>query len=150
MELLEQESKAWTRKRLGLEIRRNIESIDTTVGPVEWGCRIHRLYLGRGIRPSTIGSLVSWGCRTQRLHRCRGLRPHPKKRPVGLGCRIQTVSLLRGETLPRNFLDITQTKLRLQQWWKFGECRVPLRCHRSQVHSGLEWLTPDRPYQWVK
>ena len=38
-------------------------------------------------------------------------------------------------------LDMTLNNLmvRFQQCWSFGECGVPLYCHRSQVHSGLEW-----------
>ena len=37
-------------------------------------------------------------------------------------------------------LDMTLNNLmvRFQQCWALGECRVPLRCHCSQVHSGPE------------
>ena len=61
---------------------------------------------------------VSWGCRIHWLHLCREVR-HP----------------------PTSILDITLNNLmvRFQQCWSFGECGVPLRCHRSQVHSGPEW-----------
>ena len=61
---------------------------------------------------------VSWGCRIHWLHLCRGVRPH------------QT-----------SVLDMTLNNLmvRFQQCWSFGECGVPLHCHRSQVHSGPEW-----------
>ena len=62
---------------------------------------------------------VSWGCRIHWLHLCRGVRPPP----------ITSV------------LDMTLNNLmlRFQQCWSFGECGVPLHCHRSQVHSGPEW-----------
>ena len=61
---------------------------------------------------------VSWGCRIHWLQLCRGVRPPPT-----------------------SVLDMTLNNLmvRFQQCWSFGECRVPLHCHRSQVHSGLEW-----------
>ena len=62
---------------------------------------------------------VGWGCRIHRLLLCRGVRPPP----------------------PTSVLDMTLNNLmvRFQQCWSFGECRVPLHCHHSQVHSGLEW-----------
>ena len=61
---------------------------------------------------------VSWGCRIHWLHLCRGVRP-----PL------------------TSVLDMTLNNLmvRFQQCWSFEECRVPLHCHRSQVHSGPEW-----------
>ena len=61
---------------------------------------------------------VSWGCRIHWLHLCRGVRPTLK-----------------------SVLDMTLNNLmvRFQQCWSFGECGVPLHCHRSQVHSGPEW-----------
>ena len=61
---------------------------------------------------------VSWGCRIHRLHLCRGVIP-----PL------------------TSVLDMTLNNLmvRFQQCWSFGECGVPLHCHHSQVHSGLEW-----------
>ena len=61
---------------------------------------------------------VSWGCRIHWLHLCRGVRPPPT-----------------------SVLDMTLNNLmvRFQQYWSFGECRVPLHCHSSQVHSGPEW-----------
>ena len=61
---------------------------------------------------------VSWGCRIHWLHLCRGVRP-----PI------------------TSVLDMTLNNLmvRFQQYWSFGECGVPLHCHRSQVHSGPEW-----------
>ena len=57
-------------------------------------------------------------CRIHWLHLCRGVRPPP----------ITSV------------LDMTLNNLmvRFQQCWSFGECGVPLHCHRSQVHSGPE------------
>ena len=62
--------------------------------PVTWGCRIHWLHLGRGVRP-----------------------------------------------LLTSVLDMTLNNLMVwfQQCWSFGECRVLLHCHCSQVHSGPEW-----------
>ena len=61
---------------------------------------------------------VSWGCRIHWLHFCRGVRP-----PL------------------TSVLDMILNNLmvRLQKRWSFGECGVPLHCHRSQVHSGPEW-----------
>ena len=60
---------------------------------------------------------VSWDCRIHWLHLCRGVRP-----PL------------------TSVLDMTLNNLmvRFQQCWSFGECGVPLHCHRSQVHSGPE------------
>ena len=62
---------------------------------------------------------VGWGCRIHWLLLCRGVRPPP----------------------PTRVLDMTLNNLmvRFQQCWSFGECGVPLHCHRSQVHSGPEW-----------
>ena len=59
--------------------------------------------------------------------------------PVGWGCRIHRLHLCRGIRLPQ-WVSWTQNNLmvRFQYCWSFGECRVPLHCHRSQVHSGLE------------
>ena len=62
---------------------------------VDWGCRIHRLYLWRGIR---------------------FLLP-------------TSVLLMR----------LNHLTARLQLCWSFEECRVLLHCHRSQIHSDLEW-----------
>ena len=43
-----------------------------------------------------------------------------------------------GKPPPTSVLDMTLNNLmvRFQQCWSFGECRVLLYCHRSQVHSG--------------
>ena len=62
---------------------------------------------------------VGWGYRIHWLLHCRGVRPLP----------------------PMSVLDTTLNNLmvRFQQCWSFGECGVPLHCHRSQVHSGPEW-----------
>ena len=62
---------------------------------------------------------VGWGCRIHRLLLCRGVRPPP----------------------PKSVLDMTLNDLMVRfQWcWSFGECGVPLHCHRSQVHSSPEW-----------
>ena len=63
--------------------------------------------------------------------------------PVGWGCRIHRLLLGRWvRTLPPTIvLDMTLNNLmvRYQQYWSFGECRVPLHCHRSQVYSGPGW-----------
>ena len=65
--------------------------------------------------------------------------------PVGWGCRIHWLRLWRGVRPPHthttSVLDMTLSNLmaRFQQCWCFGECGVPLHCHRSQVHSGPEW-----------
>ena len=62
--------------------------------------------------------------------------------PVGWGCRIHRLLLCRGvRPPPTSVLDMTLNNLmvRFQQCWSFGECGVPLHCHRSLVHSGLEW-----------
>ena len=73
---------------------------------------------------------VDWGCRIHQLLLCRGLRPPP----------------------PTSVLDMTLNNLmvRFKQCWSFGECGVPLHCHRSQVHSGPEWQHLIGPYLWVK
>ena len=62
--------------------------------------------------------------------------------PSRLGLKnTPTASLQRGKTPPTSVLDMTLNNLmvRFQQCWSFGECGVPLHCHRSQVHSGPEW-----------
>ena len=61
---------------------------------------------------------VGWGCRIHRLLLCRGVRPPP-------------MSVL--------YMTLNNLMVRFQQCWSFGECGVPLHCHRSQVHSGPEW-----------
>ena len=62
--------------------------------------------------------------------------------PVSWGCRIHWLHLYRWVRPPlMSVLDMTLNNLmvRFQQCWSFGECGVPLHCHRSQVHSGPEW-----------
>ena len=61
--------------------------------------------------------------------------------PVDWGCRIHRLLLCRGVPPPMSVLDMTQNNpmVWFQQCWSFGECGVPLHCHRSQVHSGPEW-----------
>ena len=61
---------------------------------------------------------VGWGCRIHRLLLCRKVRPPP------------TTSVLD--------MTLNNLMVRFQQCWSFGECGVPLHCHRSQVHSGPE------------
>ena len=61
---------------------------------------------------------------------------------LGLQNTLTSAPLQRGKTLPlTSVLDMTLNNLMVmfQQCWNFGECRVPLHCHRSQVHSGPEW-----------
>ena len=52
-----------------------------------------------------------------------------------------TTSLQRGKNTSTSVLDMTLNNLmlRFQQCWSFGKCRVPLHCHRSQIHSIPEW-----------
>ena len=52
-----------------------------------------------------------------------------------------TKSLQRATTPPRNVLDTTinHSMVMPHQWLSFGVWRVPLHCHRYQVHSGSEW-----------
>ena len=63
--------------------------------------------------------------------------------PVGWGYRIHRLLLCRGGKTPppTSVLDMTLNNLmvRFQQCWSLGECRVPLHCHCSQVHSDPEW-----------
>ena len=73
--------------------------------------------------------------------------------PIGWGCRIHWLLLcweLRPPTM--NVLGMIQNNLmvRILLWRTFGECRVPLHCHRSQVHSGSEWLHLIGSDIWVK
>ena len=62
---------------------------------------------------------VSWGCRIHRLLLCRGVTPHPPNECPGY------------DTKQSNGEDPVMLELE--------ECRVPLHCHRSQVHSVAEW-----------
>ena len=53
-------------------------------GPVDWGCRIHRLYLCREVRLPQLVSYgsVDWGYRIHRLHLCRcNIIMGPRDRP---------------------------------------------------------------------
>ena len=52
---------------------------------------------------------------------------------------------------PMNILYMTQNNLmvRFQYCWNLGEYRLPLHCHRSQVHSGPKWQHLIGFYQWV-
>ena len=62
--------------------------------------------------------------------------------PSWLGLQNRTTaSLKRGKTPQTSVLDMTLNNLmvRFQQCWSFGECGVPLYCHRSQIHSGSAW-----------
>ena len=58
-------------------------------------------------------------CRIHWQHLCRGVRPPPNECPGNM--------------------TLNNLMVRFQQCWSFGECGVPLHCHRSQVHSGPEW-----------
>ena len=47
-----------------------------------------------------------------------------------------------GKTLPTTsvlVMTLNNLMVRFQQCCSFGECVVPLHCHRSQVHSDPEW-----------
>ena len=48
---------------------------------------------------------------------------------------------LDAPTHPTSVLDMTlkNLMLRFQQCWSFGECGVPLHCHRSKLHTDPEW-----------
>ena len=55
--------------------------------PVGWGCRIHRLYICRGVRTPTnqcpgydtkLHGVVGWDCRMHCLYLCSGIRPPPE------------------------------------------------------------------------
>ena len=73
---------------------------------------------------------VGWGCGIYQLHLCRGVRQPP----------------------PTSVLNMTLNNLMVsfQLCWSFGECSVPLHCHRSQVHSSPEWKHLIGSYLWVK
>ena len=40
--------------------------------------------------------------------------------------------------------EINNLMARFQKWLGFGECRVPIRCHRSQAHNFPGLIAPDR------
>ena len=63
---------------------------------------------------------VGWGCRIHQLHLCRAVISPPPPPPL------------------TSVLDMTLSNLIVwfQQCWGFGECKVLLHCHRSQLHSG--------------
>ena len=76
-----------------------------TVCPVDWGCRIHRLLLCRGIRLPQRVSVDPVG-RSFRIHRlllCRGVRLSQREScdPVSWSCRIHRLLLCRGVRLPQ-------------------------------------------------
>ena len=58
--------------------------------------------------------------------------------PVGFGCRIHRLHLCGKKSSPTSVFDMTLNNpmVRLQKWWGFRECGVPLHCHCSQIHSG--------------
>ena len=64
-------------------------------------------------------------------------------RTVGYGgcCRIHRLHLFRGVRPPANECPVMTLNnfMKFQWYWGFGECGAPLHCHRSQVHSGMEW-----------
>ena len=61
---------------------------------------------------------VGWDSRMHRQVLCIGVRPY-------------TRSVLG--------MALNNLVTRFQYCWGFGKCRVPLYCHRFQVHSILEW-----------
>ena len=69
---------------------------------------------------------------------------HSQFCPVGWGDRIHRLLLCRGvRPPPTSVLDMTLNNLivRFQQCWSFGECKVPLHCHCSQVQGVV---APDK------
>ena len=58
----------------------------------------------------------------------------------------------KGEDPTTIVLDMILNDLmvRVQYCWNFGECRAPLYCHCSGVHSGPEWQHLIVSYPWVK
>ena len=100
------------------------EAIEDTddISTEEWDPHLNESWIAITLRFTLTQSSscpVGWGCRIHRLLLCRGVRPPP----------------------PTSVLDMTLNNLmvRFEQCWRFGECGVPLHCHRSQVHSDLEW-----------
>ena len=60
---------------------------------------------------------------------------------VGWGYRIHRLLHWRGVRSP-NYFPVYDTKHSdggVQNCWSYAECRVPLHCHSSQVHSVPEW-----------
>ena len=59
----------------------------------------------------------------------------------GDGDRIHWLFLCRGVKLPQRmyWYDTKNLMVRLHWCWSFRECREPLLCNCSQVHSGPEW-----------
>ena len=55
-------------------LKKSHASTQTHLTPVSWGCRIHRLHLGRGVRPLSQQSWSFRGCRVP-LH-CHGSQIH--------------------------------------------------------------------------
>ena len=87
-----------------------IYRVDRTLAPTNNSTKIPN--------PRTIWLSSRLGCRIHWLHLCRGVRPHP-------------MNVL--------YMTLNSLMVRSQWWWSFGECREPLHCHCSQVHSGLAW-----------
>ena len=102
----------------------------TLRSPTQLGCRIHRLLLCRGVTPPS----ECFGYDTKESN-------HEVPVMLYLWGMRNTPSLQRGKSPTTSVLDVTLNNLmvKLQWCWSFGECGVPLHCHRSQVHSGLEW-----------
>ena len=66
--------------------------------------------------------------------------------PVSWEYRIHWLCLCRGVRLLEHVSWILHKTI---ECWSFGECGVPLHCHRSQVHSDLEWYHLIGFYLWV-
>ncbi len=66
--------------------------------------------------------------------------------------RIHWLLLCRGvRPLLTSVLDMTLNNLMVRFQWclNFGECGVPLHCHRSQVHSGLNRTNSILMLKWI-
>ena len=68
--------------------------------------------------------------------------------PVQHECQTAQLKILVGAKPTANWcsrpyprstnMTLNNLRLRFQKCWDFGECRIPLHCHCSQVHSGPE------------
>ena len=117
---------------------------------IVWNRTVYMYKNGFGIKPNQtksatrvkqpvrikLFSLMNWFILTASpaKERCPGYDTK-MHRPVGWGCRIHRLQICRRVILsPMSVLD------RIWKCWSIGECRVPLHCYYSQVHSDPEWL----------
>ena len=144
--------------------------------PVSWGCRIHRLHLGRGVRRAwtqiwvqdKLGSsgpyctkwaddsIVKQGSSFGSCPTFPPLNPL-YNRPSGhwpcvKSCLVGSRDKYQRKTPPKRVLDMTLSNpvVRFQWCWGFGEYRVLFHCHRSHVHSVPERKHLIGSYLWVK